>query len=148
MNNDYVVATVNNLANIKNMLLNLASTVPCRELLYYQNQTDKYEPIFIHPEDEAERLIAGVAVQVIKKATNVRVAGKMSSEYLSNHYVPQWYQKRFIPEGQQNKELYYLDLKPGTFTDPRGVVHPKRSIYLQGTRLCFAEMTYTPHGWR
>lgn len=63
----------------------------------------------------------------------------MSTEYRNNHYVPQWYQKRFIPDIQENKELYYLDLKPGTFTDPRGVVHQKSAIHKQGTRLCFAE---------
>jgi hypothetical protein len=63
----------------------------------------------------------------------------MSNEYRNNHYVPQWYQKRFIPEGQIDQELFYLDLKPGTFTDPRGVVHPKRAVRKQGTRFCFAE---------
>lgn len=63
----------------------------------------------------------------------------MSTEYRNNHYVPQWYQKRFIPENQVDQELFYLDLKPGTFTDSRGVVHPKKAIHRQGTRFCFAE---------
>ncbi|TAL15043.1 DUF4238 domain-containing protein [Patescibacteria group bacterium] len=63
----------------------------------------------------------------------------MSTEYTNNHYVPQWYQKRFIPEGQIDNELFYLNLKPGVFTDPRGVVHDKRAVIKQGTRLCFAE---------
>lgn len=34
----------------------------------------------------------------------------MSAEYQINHYVPKWYQKRFLPSGQTNNELYYLDL--------------------------------------
>lgn len=37
----------------------------------------------------------------------------MSSEYRNNHYVPVWYQNKFIPSKRQDKELYYLDLKPG-----------------------------------
>lgn len=63
----------------------------------------------------------------------------MSSEYRNNHYVPQWYQKRFIPDGQVNNELFYLDLNPGTFTDPRGVTHQKRAVRKLGTPFCFAE---------
>ena len=31
-----------------------------------------------------------------------------------HHYVPRWYQKRFLPKGQ--KTLYYLDLKPDTIS--------------------------------
>lgn len=63
----------------------------------------------------------------------------MSIKYRNNHYVPQWYQKRFIPSEQVDQELFYLDLNPGTFTDPRGVVHQKRSVKKLGTRYCFAE---------
>lgn len=47
----------------------------------------------------------------------------MSNEYRNNHYVPQWYQKRFIPPEQQDQELYYLELKPRAFIDPRGIIH-------------------------
>lgn len=63
----------------------------------------------------------------------------MSNEYRNNHYVPIWYQRRFLPSGQQNKELYYLDLKPSTFTDRKGKIHIKKPIRHQGFRLCFAE---------
>lgn len=63
----------------------------------------------------------------------------MSSKYRNNHYVPQWYQKRFIPNDQTDKELFYLDLCPGTFQDSRGITHPKRSVHKLGTRFCFAE---------
>lgn len=63
----------------------------------------------------------------------------MSTEYRNNHYVPEWFQRRFLPPGQANKELYYLDLKPGAFVDPRGVSHPKRAVRRQGFRFCFAE---------
>lgn len=63
----------------------------------------------------------------------------MSSEYRNNHYVPVWYQKRFIPPGARDNELFYLDLKPGTFTDPRGIVHPKRPMRRLGPKQCFFE---------
>lgn len=60
-------------------------------------------------------------------------------EYRNNHYVPVWYQKRFIPEGQVDQELYYRNLRPGEFVDPRGVRHPIRAVRKLGPRRCFAE---------
>src|SRR5437763_12150775 len=63
----------------------------------------------------------------------------MSDEYRNNHYVPAWYQKRFVPVGQKDQELYYLDLRPGYFVDSRGIAHPKRPVRRQGFKLCFAE---------
>jgi hypothetical protein len=60
-------------------------------------------------------------------------------QYRKNHYVPVWYQKRFIPPGQRDVELHYLDLQPGSFRDPRGVVHQRRSLKRLGPRFCFAE---------
>lgn len=62
----------------------------------------------------------------------------MSSQYRNNHYVPQWYQRRFVPTGQINQELYYLELKPGVFVDPRGVTHKKKPRR-QGFKYCFAK---------
>jgi hypothetical protein len=61
------------------------------------------------------------------------------AEYRNNHYVPIWYQKRFLPPGQKNKELYYLYLKPESFIDPRGVKHTKRNPRRWGPKYCFAE---------
>ncbi len=63
----------------------------------------------------------------------------MSSEYRNNHYVPVWYQKRFIAPGAKENELFYLDLKPATFTDKRGIVHNRRSIRHLGPKHCFFE---------
>lgn len=63
----------------------------------------------------------------------------VSSEYQNNHYVPAWYQKRFLPAGQKDQELYYLDIKPGFFVDPRGIAHERRAVRRQGFRYCFAE---------
>jgi Protein of unknown function (DUF4238) len=63
----------------------------------------------------------------------------MSTEYRHNHYVPEWYQKRFIPADQVNRELYLLNLAPGTFLDSRGVSHPRKALRRLGFKHCFAE---------
>ena len=63
----------------------------------------------------------------------------MSSEYRHNHYVPEWYQKRFVPPGQKDQELFYLDLHPEPFIDPRGVAHYGRNPRRLGFRHCFAQ---------
>lgn len=63
----------------------------------------------------------------------------MSTQYRNNHYVPVWYQERFVPAGQADRELYYLDFQPGQFTDPRGIVHSRRAVRRQGFRRCFSE---------
>jgi len=63
----------------------------------------------------------------------------MASEYRHNHYVPVWYQKRFLPPGQAHRALQYLDFQPGFFIDGRGVRHEKRAVRRQGFRFCFAQ---------
>lgn len=64
--NDYVVATVNNLANIKKFLPEYDQEGVLSRIVLISESTDEHEPIFIHPEDQAEGLIAGVALQVVK----------------------------------------------------------------------------------
>src|SRR5579864_5808817 len=63
----------------------------------------------------------------------------MSAEYRRNHYVPVWYQKRFIAPQSRSKELSYLDLKPPTVTDGRGVRHSLNSVRRRGPKHCFVE---------
>src|SRR6266478_9036334 len=63
----------------------------------------------------------------------------MSGEYHRNHYVPVWYQKRFIPAEAKDRELLYLDLNPGTLTDTLGVVHNRKSLRRLGPKYCFFE---------
>lgn len=53
--------------------------------------------------------------------------------------MPVWYQKRFLLPDTKDTELLYLDLHPGTFMDPRGVVHPRKPIRRLGPRHCFYE---------
>ena len=62
----------------------------------------------------------------------------MSAEYKRNHYVPDWYQRRFLPSSTSRK-LYYLDLDPPRFKDRQGVTHVSNSLRLRGPRSCFYE---------
>jgi hypothetical protein len=62
----------------------------------------------------------------------------MSAEYTNNHYVPQWYQRQFIDPEAADRELYLLDLKPGSFRDGRGTRHQYPALRRTGTRKCFA----------
>ena len=61
------------------------------------------------------------------------------SEYRNNHYVPIWYQKRFLLPKNEHQELFYLDFKSGTFTDPRGITHDKKAIHRWGCKKCFMQ---------
>lgn len=63
----------------------------------------------------------------------------MSHEFRHNHYVPEWYQKRFIPPAQVDRELYYLDLRPGSIVDGVGGVHERTGLHRWGFKFCFAE---------
>jgi hypothetical protein len=58
--------------------------------------------------------------------------------YVSNHYVPQWHQRRFIPRGQPQRELYYLDLRPDWFVDGRGTQRKRDALRHRPPKHCFA----------
>lgn len=60
----------------------------------------------------------------------------MSQGYHKHHYVPQWYQKRFLGD---NKSLYYLDLHPPGSRDSKGVTHIWGALRRCGPGSCFAE---------
>lgn len=80
----------------------------------------------------------------MRSIRGARQTGGVSTEYRSNHYVPQWYQRRFIPTGQVDRELYLLDLKPATFRDGKGARRRRKALKRTGTRRCFAiEDLYT-----
>jgi hypothetical protein len=63
----------------------------------------------------------------------------MADEYRKNHYVPQWYQRRFIPTDRKDKELNYLDMHAGYFVDSASVCLARRPLRRQGCRSCFVE---------
>jgi hypothetical protein len=58
------------------------------------------------------------------------------SQSHAHHYVPQWYQRRFLLAGQT--EYYCRDLQPGSYT--RGATtHPFKEVHKWGTKKCFFE---------
>lgn len=63
---------------------------------------------------------------------------QMSAEYTNNHYVPQWYQRQFIPSTAVDRELYLLDLRPDRFRDGKGVRRRRKALRRTGPRKCFA----------
>ena len=70
-----------------------------------------------------------------------------SNQSRSHHYVPRWYQKRFLHPGQYS--YYYLDLKPDAV--PRKGGHYKRQDLLEWRpkRCFFRDHLYTlkPGNW-
>lgn len=62
----------------------------------------------------------------------------MSAEYTNNHYVPQWYQRNFIPAATGDRELFLLDLHPEWFKDGNGKKRRRKAVRRLGTRKCFA----------
>ena len=60
-------------------------------------------------------------------------------EYRKHHYVPVWYQKRFILPDAKDTELLCLDLKPEAFADTRGIIHHRRAVRRLGPKQCFFE---------
>lgn len=56
-----------------------------------------------------------------------------------NHYVPQWYQKRFLAPGRSEDKLYYLDLAPERVDHPNGGFHYRDALRRLGPVSCFAQ---------
>ena len=68
----------------------------------------------------------------------------MSRDYRHNHYVPEWYQKRFLREGQS--KYYYLDLRPDTVTQ-NGHSYIRKALLRWGPRSCFAQSDLYTTSW-
>jgi hypothetical protein len=54
-----------------------------------------------------------------------------------NHYVPQWYQKRFLPPG--DGKFFFLNLRPTTMVSPSGHRYRQRALHRWGPPTCFYE---------
>ncbi|MGH7086631.1 MAG: DUF4238 domain-containing protein [Acetobacteraceae bacterium] len=59
-----------------------------------------------------------------------------NKEFRHNHYVPEWYQRRFLPSGQG--KYHYLDLKPDT-DERNGHRFTRRALQHWGPASCFAQ---------
>lgn len=58
-------------------------------------------------------------------------------EFHHNHYVPEWYQRRFMLPGQNR--YWYLDLNPDPILRDGKVIAHRRDLLPWGPRKCFAE---------
>lgn len=64
--------------------------------------------------------------------------------YRHNHYVPEWYQKRFMPSG--SSRYWYLDLKPDTVR-ANGKMWKRQDLLNWGPRKCFAQDDLYTTNW-
>ena len=60
----------------------------------------------------------------------------MNEEYRHNNYVTEWYQRRFLPDGQSKH--HYLDLQPDTVTKD-GHTYSRKAPLRWGPSRCFAQ---------
>ena len=59
------------------------------------------------------------------------------SDYRRNHYVPEWFQHRFIPSWASEPKFYYLDLKPETRVSKGGNRYTRNNLLRRGPRSAF-----------
>lgn len=67
-----------------------------------------------------------------------------SGEYTHNHYVPEWYQKRFMPNGEV--KFHYLDLSPPVRIN-NGHCYRLKEVRRLGPPSCFAEANLYTTNW-
>ncbi len=65
--NQYVVATMNGLANIKKFYSDEVNN----QIVLLSESSQDFLPIFIHPEDNQEGIVSGVVVQVIRNPQSI-----------------------------------------------------------------------------
>lgn len=56
-----------------------------------------------------------------------------------NHYVPRWYQRRFLPANLKEQKVYYLDLTPDKVCHTDGGIYQRKECRRLGPGSCFAE---------
>lgn len=62
----------------------------------------------------------------------------MAQGFRNNHYVPKWYQKRFIPPTARERKYFYLDVRPEHVTRD-GRTHTRDAVRRLGPISCFCE---------
>lgn len=60
------------------------------------------------------------------------------TKYRVNHYVPIWFQERFIPNSARERKFHYLDLKPDTL-ESNGRRYRRNALLRWGPPKCFCE---------
>jgi hypothetical protein len=86
---------------------------------------------------------------VTQRAT-AHQAALRAREYRRNHYVPEWYQRRFIAPDAREQKYFFLDLKPDSFLDATGRRRTRTGLRRWGPDRCFQQTDlYTTRfgGW-
>ena len=60
------------------------------------------------------------------------------TKYRSNHYVPIWYQERFIPSSAKDRKFFYLDLRPEEAVHGQHR-YTRNSLLRWGPKHCFCQ---------
>lgn len=60
------------------------------------------------------------------------------TKYRDNHYVPIWFQERFIPNSMPERKFHYLDLKPQTRVS-NGRQYKRNNLLRWGPSKCFCQ---------
>jgi hypothetical protein len=61
------------------------------------------------------------------------------TDFRHNHYVPRWYQERFLPADRLQRELFYFHKEPRVVRDRMGRNHPLPEVERRALRNCFAQ---------
>ena len=59
--------------------------------------------------------------------------------FRNNHYVPQWYQERFLDAHAKDAKYWYLDLTPETIVANNGKSYVRKNLLHWGAPSCFCE---------
>lgn len=71
------------------------------------------------------------------------------TDFRHNHYVPRWYQERFLPNDGRERKFYYLDLRPDRVSSGTRT-YVRSALMRWGPKRCFREIDlYTTRfgGW-
>jgi len=60
------------------------------------------------------------------------------ADYKRNHYVPDWFQYRFLPNNSREKKFFYLDLNPDVVISKKRK-YTRRALLRWGPPKCFCE---------
>jgi hypothetical protein len=60
------------------------------------------------------------------------------ADYRRNHYVPRWYQERFLPEKARERKFFYLDMRPESIATA-GRTFQRADVLRWVPKKCFVE---------
>jgi len=87
--------------------------------------------MFFEKDDHKEKL------RVIRPNNSGSSLIKYPREYISNHYVPEWYQRRFLSADENS--FSYLDLRPDMVMGKEGHIYYSKDLQKWGPVKCFCQ---------